>query len=159
MRSRSPLRPHVVLEVYVSCIRGRQGANGLFDGKSKLPQPKCPEERVHKITRATPKQSRRQMARPVILPFPIPEFASLLDKPATTVIELSAPIISSTMEPTTHHFPDANHSSAWAPICTTRGCKQAIIPAGCSPKPLSKQRAAWTLNCSVIVAAKMYFYI
>ncbi|KAJ7932974.1 hypothetical protein B0H13DRAFT_1856584 [Mycena leptocephala] len=108
-------------------------------------------------------QSRRRMTRPVILPFPIPEFASLLDKPATTVIELPAPIISSTMEPTVHHFPDTDHSSACvgceAPICTTRGCKQAIIPAGCSPEPLSKQHAAWTANCSVIVAAIMYFYI
>ncbi|KAJ7923353.1 hypothetical protein B0H13DRAFT_1864980 [Mycena leptocephala] len=138
------------VQVYVSCIRGCQGANGLFDGKSKLPQPKCPEQ-------PSTEQSRRRMARPVILPFPIPEFMPLLDKPATTVIELSAPIISSTMEPTTHHLPDADHSSACvgceASICTTRECKQAIIPAGCSPKLLSKQRAAWTVNCSVIVAA------
>ncbi|KAJ7909987.1 hypothetical protein B0H13DRAFT_2329795 [Mycena leptocephala] len=42
-------RGNAALEVYVSCIRGRQGANGLFDGKSKLPQAKC-LERIHKIT-------------------------------------------------------------------------------------------------------------
>ncbi|KAJ6565366.1 hypothetical protein B0H10DRAFT_2200430 [Mycena sp. CBHHK59/15] len=42
-RCRSPLRPHVVLEVYISYIHRHQGANGLFDGKSKLPQPKCLE--------------------------------------------------------------------------------------------------------------------
>ncbi|KAJ7811932.1 hypothetical protein B0H13DRAFT_2383572 [Mycena leptocephala] len=46
-------RGNAALEVYVSCIRGRQGANGLFDGKSKLPQAKC-LERIHKITRTTP---------------------------------------------------------------------------------------------------------
>ncbi|KAJ6631915.1 hypothetical protein B0H10DRAFT_1769 [Mycena sp. CBHHK59/15] len=41
------------VKVYVSYIRGRQGANGLFDGKSKLPQPKCLKW-VHKIPRTTP---------------------------------------------------------------------------------------------------------
>ncbi|KAJ7863382.1 hypothetical protein B0H13DRAFT_2354218 [Mycena leptocephala] len=46
-------RGNVVLEVYVSCIRGRRGAQGLFEGKSKLPQAKC-LERIHKITRTTP---------------------------------------------------------------------------------------------------------
>jgi hypothetical protein len=48
-----PILFFVFVKAYVSCIRGRQGANGLFDGKSKLPQPKWPE-RVHKITRTTP---------------------------------------------------------------------------------------------------------
>ncbi|KAJ7817726.1 hypothetical protein B0H13DRAFT_2379460 [Mycena leptocephala] len=46
-------RGNVVLEVYVSCIRGRRGAQGLFEDKSKLPQAKC-LERIHKITRTTP---------------------------------------------------------------------------------------------------------
>ncbi|KAJ7920715.1 hypothetical protein B0H13DRAFT_1867219 [Mycena leptocephala] len=43
-------RGNVVLEVYVSCICGRHGAQGLFKGKSKLLQAKC-LERIHKITR------------------------------------------------------------------------------------------------------------
>ncbi|KAJ7936801.1 hypothetical protein B0H13DRAFT_1852871 [Mycena leptocephala] len=49
----SLFRGNVVLEVYVSFIRGRQGAKGLFEGKSKLPQAKCLEH-IHKITRTTP---------------------------------------------------------------------------------------------------------
>ncbi|KAJ7909292.1 hypothetical protein B0H13DRAFT_1877793 [Mycena leptocephala] len=44
---------NVVLEIYVSFIRGRQGAMGLFEGNFKLLQVKC-HERIHKITRTTP---------------------------------------------------------------------------------------------------------
>ncbi|KAJ7486612.1 hypothetical protein FB451DRAFT_1227644 [Mycena latifolia] len=46
-------RGKLLLEVYVSLIRGPRGADGLFEGKSKLPQAKC-LERIHKITGITP---------------------------------------------------------------------------------------------------------
>ncbi|KAJ7095547.1 hypothetical protein C8R44DRAFT_749104 [Mycena epipterygia] len=46
-------RGNRLLEVFVSVIRGPRGAQGLFEGKSKLPQAKC-LERIHKIVRITP---------------------------------------------------------------------------------------------------------
>ncbi|KAJ7074984.1 hypothetical protein B0H15DRAFT_806493 [Mycena belliarum] len=46
-------RGSVLLQVFVSIIRGPRGAVGLFEGKSKLPQAKC-LERIHNITRITP---------------------------------------------------------------------------------------------------------
>ncbi|KAJ7730491.1 hypothetical protein DFH07DRAFT_969158 [Mycena maculata] len=46
-------RDNRLLEVYVSIIRGPRGAEGLFEGNSKLPQAKC-LKRIHKITRITP---------------------------------------------------------------------------------------------------------
>ncbi|KAJ7710512.1 hypothetical protein B0H17DRAFT_1324231 [Mycena rosella] len=46
-------RGDVLLKVFASIIRGPRGAEGLFEGKSKLPQAKC-LERIHKITHITP---------------------------------------------------------------------------------------------------------
>ncbi|KAJ6534561.1 hypothetical protein B0H10DRAFT_2246888 [Mycena sp. CBHHK59/15] len=46
-------RGNRLLEVFASVIRGPRGAEGLFEGKSKLPQAKC-LERIHKIVRITP---------------------------------------------------------------------------------------------------------
>ncbi|KAJ7930521.1 hypothetical protein B0H13DRAFT_2309474 [Mycena leptocephala] len=75
-----------------------------------------------------------------------------------------SPMVSSTIKPIAHHLPDADYYSFPClgfkmPTCTTRKCKLAIlIPTGCSREPLSQQRVAWTVNCSV-VAAIIYFYI
>ncbi|KAJ7500697.1 hypothetical protein B0H11DRAFT_2225091 [Mycena galericulata] len=46
-------RGNRLLEVFASVIRGPRGAEGLFEGKSKLPQAKC-LERIHKIGHITP---------------------------------------------------------------------------------------------------------
>ncbi|KAJ6627811.1 hypothetical protein B0H10DRAFT_310305 [Mycena sp. CBHHK59/15] len=46
-------RGNRLLEVFASVIRGPRGAEGLFEGKYKLPQAKC-LERIHKIVRITP---------------------------------------------------------------------------------------------------------
>ncbi|KAJ7877823.1 hypothetical protein B0H13DRAFT_1892980 [Mycena leptocephala] len=76
------------------------------------------------------------------LPLPTPAFAPLIDKLTATIIQLPALIIGSTIKPTVHHLPDADHSSSClgceAPTCTTHGSKQAIlIPTECSPELLS----------------------
>ncbi|KAJ7915929.1 hypothetical protein B0H13DRAFT_2323925 [Mycena leptocephala] len=90
-------------------------------------------------------QRRRQLPKPVILPFPTPAFAPLLDKfdkLTATIIQLPAPIVSSSTKPTAHHLPDADHSSPFlgceTPTCTIHGSRRAIlIPTERSPKPLS----------------------
>ncbi|KAJ7603426.1 hypothetical protein B0H17DRAFT_1121704 [Mycena rosella] len=46
-------RGDMLLKVLASIIRGPQGAEGLFEGKSKLPQATC-LQRIHKITCITP---------------------------------------------------------------------------------------------------------
>ncbi|KAJ7667773.1 hypothetical protein DFH06DRAFT_1381489 [Mycena polygramma] len=46
-------RGEMPIMVFVSVVRGPKGAEGLFDGLSKLPQARC-LERIHKIKRATP---------------------------------------------------------------------------------------------------------
>ncbi|KAJ6475132.1 hypothetical protein C8R47DRAFT_1143607 [Mycena vitilis] len=40
------------VKIYVSCIRGAHGAEGVFEGLSKLPQARC-LQRIHKIDRIT----------------------------------------------------------------------------------------------------------
>ncbi|KAJ7107879.1 hypothetical protein C8R44DRAFT_885273 [Mycena epipterygia] len=45
-------RGPLLLKVFVSIIRGPRGAEGLFEGKSKLPQARC-LERIHKIKRTS----------------------------------------------------------------------------------------------------------
>ncbi|KAF7333840.1 hypothetical protein MVEN_02340900 [Mycena venus] len=46
-------RGPILLKVFVSLIRGPNGAIGLFEGKSKRPQANCLEH-IHKITCITP---------------------------------------------------------------------------------------------------------
>ncbi|KAJ7895052.1 hypothetical protein B0H13DRAFT_1885774 [Mycena leptocephala] len=141
---------NVVLEVYISIICGRRDAQGLFEGKSKLLPFGCNAElddvfalKYHR--QPSTGQRRRQLPKPVILPFPTPAFAPLLDKfdkLTATIIQLPAPIVSSSTKPTAHHLPDADHSSPFlgceTPTCTIHGSRRAIlIPTERSPKPLS----------------------
>ncbi|KAJ7867782.1 hypothetical protein B0H13DRAFT_2281153, partial [Mycena leptocephala] len=168
-------------EVYISAIRTRRALRRQIqapasrvprrDTQDRLYNPGCDRHcgnpghlaATRNLTMFFLKHSRPQIALPPSHKpsagqrLPHAPFTPLLCKLTATAIQLPAPMVSSTVKPTAHHLPDTNYSSPClgceAPTCTTRGCKRAIlIPTGCSPEPLSQQRAAWTVNFPVVAA-------
>ncbi|KAJ7792085.1 hypothetical protein B0H13DRAFT_1935806 [Mycena leptocephala] len=139
-------RENVVLETRLRFLRPwasrTQGAKGLFEGNSKLLQAKC-HERIHKITHTTPGGSILSPALHMITMkmtgkaehprVPHPRIhATFLQ-----AIQLPALIISSTIKPTTHHLPDAGHSS---PTSAVR--HPPVSPMGPSGQSSSRRSAA-----------------